>query len=156
AAITPASPGICVGENITLTASGGVSYSWNTGDNSASINVSPIVNTTYDVTITDAKGCTAATSETITVNTQPVAAITPASPTICSGESVTLTASGGLTYLWSGGENTAAISVSPVNTTTYSVTVFNGSNCSATTSVTVTVNTSPIASIVPAVAEICS
>ncbi len=156
ASIAPANPGICVGESVTLTASGGVSYSWNTGDNTAQITVSPASNTTYIVIVIDANGCTAIASETVTVNTQPVAAITPASPAICAGESVTLTASGGTTYLWSGGENTAAISVSPVSNTTYSVTVFNGSNCSADASVSVTVNNAPTANISPATAEICS
>ncbi len=43
---------------------------------------------------------------------------------ICDGESTTLTASGGTTYLWSNGETTASITVSPTETTTYTVTAF--------------------------------
>ncbi|HTO17117.1 MAG TPA: hypothetical protein VLZ83_15205, partial [Edaphocola sp.] len=38
---------------------------------------------------------------------------------ICQGASTTLTATGGSTYLWSTGETTASITVSPEQTTTY-------------------------------------
>ncbi|RUA32251.1 MAG: hypothetical protein DSY76_00670, partial [Bacteroidetes bacterium] len=50
---------------------------------------------------------------------------------------------GSLTYLWSTGETTASISVSPTTTTTYTVIVDNG-NCQATDSVVVTVNPYPV------------
>jgi hypothetical protein len=50
----------------------------------------------------------------------------------------TITASGGTSYLWSTGANTASIQVNPSNTTTYSVTAFRGA-CSATASTTVLV-----------------
>ena len=58
--------------------------------------------------------------------------------TICEGESVTLTASGGGTYSWSTGATTASITVSPSTTTTYSVTVKDG-DCEDSDSVKVTV-----------------
>ncbi len=47
---------------------------------------------------------------------------------ICSGESITLTANGGDSYLWSTGETTASITVSPTETTIYTVTVSNGNS----------------------------
>lgn len=63
----------------------------------------------------------------------------------CSSESVTLTAtadpSGGVSYLWSGGETTQSITVSPSITTTYTVTVTGG--CGKTAQDTVTVNVVP-------------
>lgn len=62
---------------------------------------------------------------------------------ICAGESVTLTASGGLSYSWSSGQNSATISVIPSSTTTYTVTAMQGV-CSATDNVLVTVNTPTI------------
>jgi PKD repeat protein len=42
--------------------------------------------------------------------------------TICSGQSVTLTATGASSYTWSNGQTTASIQVSPTTTTTYIVT----------------------------------
>ena len=60
--------------------------------------------------------------------------------TIASGQSVTLTASGGSSYSWSSGQSTIAISVSVAGT--YSVTGITGS-CSDTATVTVSVAAPP-------------
>ena len=59
----------------TITASGANSYSWNTGDNSASITESPITTTTYTVTGTSL-GCTDTETGTIFVNPLPVVSVT--------------------------------------------------------------------------------
>ena len=61
--------------------------------------------------------------------------------TINEGDSVTLTASGGDTYLWDSGETTASITVNPSATTTYSVKVTKN-GCDATDQIEVKVNTS--------------
>ena len=77
---------------------------------------------------------------TITVKSVPTVSATASSSTICNGSSTTLTASGADTYSWdnSAGTNGSA-SVSPSNTTTYTVTgTTNG--CSNTAQTTVTVN----------------
>jgi gliding motility-associated-like protein len=84
---------------------------------------------------------------TVTVNPLPVADA-GANTAICTGNSTTITATGGGTYSWNGGalSNTpgASQTVSPVGTTTYTVTVtLNG--CTATDQVTVTVNPAPVA-----------
>ncbi|MDT8411443.1 MAG: S8 family serine peptidase [Vicingaceae bacterium] len=61
-------------------------------------------------------------SVTITVNPAPTISITSTADTICAGSSVTLTATGGTSYLWTpGGQTTNAITVSPTSTTTYNV-----------------------------------
>lgn len=62
------------------------------------------------------------------------AAIQPSYPTICAGQSITLTASGGTSYIWNTGAATAAITVSPAINTNYTATVYNGAGCSATVS----------------------
>ncbi|NJN34198.1 MAG: hypothetical protein HC817_08065 [Saprospiraceae bacterium] len=59
---------ICVGSSTTLTATGGTSYSWNNGETTSDITVSPTANTTYTVTVTDANGCTNTTTRTVTVS----------------------------------------------------------------------------------------
>jgi hypothetical protein len=60
--------------------------------------------------------------------------------TICDGQSITLKASGGGTYLWSTSATTDTIVVNPSSSTTYSVTV--DSVCSSTSSVSVSIKTS--------------
>ena len=156
AGITPAVSSICIGANATLTASGGNTYAWSTSANTAAITVSPITTTPYTVTVTDANLCTATASRTVTVNALPIAVINPAVVTICNGASATLTASGGTSYLWSNAANTAAVTVSPITTTVYTVTVTSANSCTATASRTITVNPLPVAVINPAVVAICN
>ncbi|MFN8309596.1 MAG: immunoglobulin domain-containing protein [Chitinophagales bacterium] len=157
AAISPASAAVCAGASTTLTASGATSFNWsNSLGTNASVSVSPTIATTYTVTVTDGNNCSATASRLVTVNALPTAAITPATVTICSGASATLTASGGGTYSWSNsGGNAAAATFSPTGITTYTVTVSNA-NCSATASRLVTVNALPIVTISPASASICA
>jgi len=130
---------ICPSVSTTLTASGGNTYAWSNGANTAAITVTPLASTTYTVTTTDFNGCTASTSRTVVVNPTPNAQITGDNQ-ICINETTVLTASGGTTYLWNNGATTAAISVSPLITTTYNVTVTSNSNCTAVASRTVNVN----------------
>jgi subtilisin-like proprotein convertase family protein len=150
---------ICSGASVTLTAPAAAQYLWSTGATTASITVAPTMNTTYSVTVTNANSCISNTSTTITVNPLPTPNISVTElsgtsnndGTICNGASVTLTAFGGNQFLWSTGANTSSITVSPMATTTYIVTVTNAANCSNTASVTITVNPLPVISI--AVAE---
>ncbi len=153
--ISPAAPTVCSGLSATLTASGGNNYVWSNGDTGPTITVSPSVSTTYMVTVTAANGCTATQSKTVTVSSVAGAMILPASASICSGGTTTLTASGGTGYVWSNGANTASITVSPTSTTTYIVTVTNN-GCSVTLNSTVTVSSTPTASISTPNPLICS
>ena len=137
---------ICNGASTTLTASGGGSYLWSTGETTASVTVIPSATTAYNVTITDDKGCTASISATVVVNDLPISAIS-GDLEICNGASTILIASGGTSYLWSTGATTISITVDPSATTAYSVTVSNGLGCTASTSATIVVNDLPIAAI---------
>ncbi|MEZ4910991.1 MAG: hypothetical protein R2774_09020 [Saprospiraceae bacterium] len=133
---------ICVGASTTLTASGGSSYAWSTGDSGASITVSPSSTTSYTVTVTSDKGCVSTTSVTVIVNPLPNGNIS-GDTEICIGESTTLTASGGSSYAWSTSQTGGSITVSPSSTTSYTVTVTSDKGCVSTTSVTVIVNPLP-------------
>ena len=129
---------ICTGSSTTLTASGGSVYKWSTGATTKSITVSPGATTTYSVTVSE--GSVSDTDEVlVTVNPLPIADA-GTDVTIESGQSTTLTATGGDTYLWSNGATTASITVNPTATTTYEVTV-NKNGCTSKDAVTVTVNT---------------
>ena len=132
---------MCIGNSITLTASGGSVYKWSTGATTKSITVSPNVTTTYSVTVSE--GSVSDTDEVlVTVNPLPIADA-GTDVTIESGQSTTLTATGGDTYLWSNGATTASITVNPTVTTTYEVTV-NKNGCTSKDTVTVTVNTASV------------
>ncbi|QDO94316.1 T9SS type A sorting domain-containing protein [Formosa sediminum] len=134
------------GESITLTASGGSTYSWSNGSTSQSITVSPNQTTTYTVEVSNENGCSDSDAVQVIVNAKKVEVIADAGEdqAICEGETVTLTASGGSTYKWSTGATTQSITVSPSTTTTYSVEVFEGA-VSATDEVTVQVYALPVA-----------
>jgi hypothetical protein len=75
--------------------------------------------------------------------TEPIPVVTVDSPTICSGDSVTLIASGASTYRWSNGAKGKSITVSPAETTTYSVTGKTAGYVSDTAFALVTVNPLP-------------
>ncbi len=129
---------ICSGENIVLNASGGLTYLWDTGDTSSTITVSPTETITYTVTVTDDYGNSDSDNVTVTVNELPNLTVSE-NVIIYEGESTNLIADGADTYLWSTEENSSSINVSPLETTTYSVTGFSGNGCSTTLQVVVTV-----------------
>jgi hypothetical protein len=144
---------VCQNGTTTLTATGGGTYQWSanvTSANGATAVVSPSsAPVVYTVTVTDL-GCSAIASITITTVAAPTATINAPSTTVCKGTSITLTASGGtmppaFPYNWSNSGNTAAITVSPAVTTTFTVTVTNSANCTDTESVTIQVINPPIA-----------
>ncbi|TAL57975.1 MAG: T9SS type A sorting domain-containing protein [Bacteroidetes bacterium] len=59
---------VCVGQNVFISASGGTTYSWNTGVTGANMVAAPNVTTTYSVMVTDAAGCTGIGTITVPVN----------------------------------------------------------------------------------------
>ena len=126
---------ICQGESVTLTASGGISYVWSTGETAESIEVTPNATITYTVTVSGDFGQFEEASVTVTVNSIPLVNAGE-DQTICLGQSATLVATGGVSYLWNTGETTASIEVNPSIETSYSVEVSN-ENCSSIDEVTV-------------------
>lgn len=143
------STNLCYGSDLLLTAVGGGTYLWNTGETGSTISASSAG--AYTVTVTNGYGCSTMSAPVqITVQPEVTATITANGPTTFQqGQSVTLTASGGVTYLWNpNGETTSSITVA--TTGTYSVTAYNANGCSGTSApVTVTVNqvTAPPATI---------
>lgn len=129
---------ICRTECVTLTASGGSQYAWSSGQTTNSIQVCPNVTTTYYVTVTNDKNCSAIDSVTVTVLGVPTISL-KSDTSICINDCINLTASGGTSYLWSTGATTASIQVCPTDTTKYTVNVLNEAGCSGKDSVTVNV-----------------
>jgi len=160
---------ICAGTSVTFAATatnGGSSpsYQWringaNTGTNSPTFTSSTLTNgQVVSCVLTSNAACASpqtATSNGISMTVNPIPSPSVSGGgTICSGASVTLTASGGASYLWSTGATSASISVNPLSTTTYSVTVSSAAGCSAQTATTVTVNQS-ITPTFTAIAPFC-
>ena len=121
------------------------------GNPASSILQNPVVTYnapgSYSVTMTatNASGdSTAIASNFITVSN--ITANTGADQSICTGQTATLTASGGGTYLWSNnlGSNATVTTPALSQATTYTVTVTNG-NCTATDQVTITLLPLPAA-----------
>jgi gliding motility-associated-like protein len=113
---------VCSGSNATLIATGAVSYVWSNGSSTGSITVNPTTTSTYTVTGTSVNGCTSTSTVTINVIQPPNAQIS-GNDSICPGDQVTLTATGGNNYGWSNGSTASSINVSPSSTTTYTVIV---------------------------------
>ena len=125
---------LCAGNSTTLTASGADSYSWSTGDNTASVSISAFG--VYTVTGSTTAGCSGTANVTVLVLQLPVITITGATD-ICAGESTTLTANGGETYLWSDGTTSNTLTVSMAGT--YQVIGYNAAGCSSMASASVSV-----------------
>lgn len=145
--VTAAAPQICAGDTTTLFATGGDTYLWSTGETTDSIRVSPNDSQTYSVRITK-DGCTQSVSILIVVIRLPNAYATAAPPKICKGDSATLSAYNGTSYVWSTGETTQTILVTPSTTTIYTVTVEDALGCSKVAEVKLPVVDKPDATIV--------
>jgi gliding motility-associated-like protein len=131
-AVNPALSDICVGQNVQLTASGALNYTWSpavglSSTTGATVTASPPNNTTYTVVGTDANGCIATATADVNILPNLNATITPAGPFCTSDASVFLTAvdPGGT---WSGpgvnpitGEFTPALAGAGNHTITYTI-----------------------------------
>ncbi len=143
---------ICVGSCINFTdqsSNNPTSWSWTftgaaTGTSTAQNPTNICYNTpgTYAVTLvaTNSNGNGTLTKTSyIVVNPPPVANAGP-DASLCTGQSTTLTGSGGVTYNWQpGNSNSQNFFITPASTTTYTLTVTDANGCTATDMVVITV-----------------
>jgi len=123
----------------TVAASGGATpYTYDAAGTSNSTGVfTGLQGGTYNVTATDANGCSGVVSVSVTDNLPVIilsTSTTPASSASATDGSATVVATGGTgtyTYNWDNGATTSTITVA---TGTYDVTVTDGNGCSATAS----------------------
>ena len=145
----PATPTIsgtasfCTGGSTTLTSSSLTGNVWSPGG--ATTQARTVTSAgDYSVTVTNGSGCSATSATTtVTVNSLPATPTISGTASFCTGGSTTLTSSSLTGNVWSpGGATTQALPVTSGGD--YSVTVTNGSGCSATSATTtVTVNPLP-------------
>lgn len=155
---TPSISGImavCLNQPVSLTANGGSTYAWTgpagfTGNGQVmSMPSASMPNGgTYVVTATDANGCTNTASAQLVVNPLPV--IAAVGSTVCATTNITLSSSGGNTFVWNGPNGYTSNTQFPViaNATTgmagnYSVTVTDVNGCTSTSITNVQVNPIP-------------
>ncbi|MBK9191567.1 MAG: T9SS type A sorting domain-containing protein [Crocinitomicaceae bacterium] len=142
---------ICVGQNVNLTASGGINITWSVlsgdaGSLSCSVcatnNVDPTVTTTYVVSSESLTGCIDYDTVVVVVNAIPTPTIYADGPlSFCIGGDVVLSTDTYNAYLWSTTETSNAITVSTGGV--YTVTITDANGCQNTANTTVTVNGLP-------------
>lgn len=143
---------ICIGDSAQLLATGGASYLWTpsstlTNDTIDNPIAFPTDTTEYIVSAIDINGCT--NSDTVSVIVNPLPSANAGNDiTICSGDTTTLTATGGLTYNWSPTDSLSnpinnTTQAFPIITTEYIVTITDTNGCLQFDSVVVTVNALP-------------
>jgi len=129
---------ICDGDPLTLHGEGTDSYSWDNGVTD-SVTFNPAASAVYTVTGTDLAGCTATASVSITVNQLPLISANVTDISICPGDSVILTGSGGISYSWNKSV-IDSIPFYPSVTDIYTVIGLDTNGCSNMDNITVTVN----------------
>lgn len=136
----------CLGNSITISATGANSYTWNTGISTSSnsiLQINPTVSAVYTLTGADAMGCEDTQIVSVTVDSFTPGITTPTS--ICNGQQIVLNATGGApnTYTWSTGMGFTNITVTPTVTTGYSVVATGTNGCPGFAGTTITVNINP-------------
>ena len=143
ATVTPRNVACFNGGNgeATATVTGGTpgfTYHWGGSQTTDSISVGT---GTYNVTVTDTKGCTATASGSVTVPTSALSVTATGAPALCGALNGSANAhvtggTAGYRYHWNGGATTDTIQ--NLGAGTYSITVTDANGCTAASSTTVT------------------
>ena len=135
---------ICIGNPVTLTGSGALTYTWDNGVNDG-VSFNPNNTATYTVTGTDVYGCVNTDQVVVTVNALPI--VNPGNnQTVCAGTLVMLAATGASTYTWSNGVPNGTPMVAN-NSGVFTVIGVDVNGCIDTAQFTLTVNTAPTIAI---------
>ncbi|MFK7970247.1 MAG: gliding motility-associated C-terminal domain-containing protein [Bacteroidia bacterium] len=144
---------ICYGDTIMLQGSGGSTYSWSPAVGLSNPGIAnpmafPQTTTTYSLTVTDSLGCVDTDDITITIRPAPPISIA-GDVEICQNDTATLTASGGVSYVWIADDPTitdptaVSIRVSPSDTSLYVLEGVGQNGCTASDSLWLIVNPLP-------------
>lgn len=134
------SPSICAGKTVIFTGGGATTYTWTNGITNG---VAYAPSGTGDFTVTGTNACGNNTAvASVTVQALPTVSASASSPSICSGNTVVITATGGTGYTISPnvGLNTP---FSPLATNNYTVTGAGANTCTNTSVVNVLVINTP-------------
>lgn len=146
-------PTICVGATMNLlnTSVGASSYTWTMtgGTPATSTATNPTVSYAstgiYSITLLGVNGnVTSSITKTVSVINGPT--ITVNTPSVCAGQTATLTASGATGYTWTAGPTAPSMTANPLTTTVYTVTGSNGT-CSSVKTATIVITTGPVINV---------
>lgn len=156
--VTSSVPYLCLNDTAALSVSlePGESISWNTGENTSSISVSPLDTTNYTATVTNAFGCQTSTSYSVNVLPIPQVGIICSDTALCYGQSVTLTAVGNADiYHWSTGEVAQSITISNVTEDDFVLTGYTSALCHRSDTVHVSIRPLPTGTIIGPTETVC-
>jgi hypothetical protein len=134
---------ICLGECVTITATGASNYTFdNVSNASNSIQVCPTVNTTYVVKGTGFDGCTSDTKSINIIVNQPIS-VSVSTPYLCPGQSAVVNAAGANTYAISPTGFSTVINpfvITPSSSQTFNITGTDNAGCVTSKSIDLTVD----------------
>lgn len=132
---------VCSGLPATLTASGANSYTWFPGSlTGPTIQVNPLVNTTYTVSASYSNACSQSATFTQSVVLNPTVTANPSGTIACNGNSISLFGSGAISYTWWPGILTGSvIVVSPSSSIVYTITGSTPFGCNASNTIAINI-----------------
>ncbi len=143
---------ICIGGTIELFATGGGTYEWSPATALSNTSIAnPVSSATsdivYTVKVTAANACTAEDTVKIGVRDYPQFAASPPQ-SVCAGDSITLNATGGDTYLWAPAvllpdPSSSSVTFLPQASEIYTVSITDNV-CQHDTTINVTLNVNPL------------
>lgn len=136
---------VCASNQVSLAVAGGQSYTWTSPGNPPSVNaftfgvgnanpiVYPPVNSVYTVAATDGT-CVNTTTVAVATNPNPTLIVSPSSTSLCAGQTVSLSVTGGNNYTWTSTSSSNTITTSsftdaPGQSSAYYVTGDNSFGC---------------------------
>lgn len=148
------SKSICIGDSISLIATGATSYTWSNGVTTNSVILKPASTTSYTLSATAGSCGFVQKTFTISVNQLPSIVANATQTFVCKGSSIKLYGSGGQSYIWSNGISNNVL-FTPTVTNTYSVIGTNFNGCKNTAAVTISVVPIPTISAISSSTFMC-
>jgi hypothetical protein len=123
----------CADEQITICpqiygSKGKLSYLWQDGSQSPCITLKPNSDQIIRLHVVDSAGDQEKAHTIVKVYEKPLASAGP-DVDVLEGQAITLTASGGVKYIWSNGMEGSSIQIAPNNSSNFTVTVINENGC---------------------------
>ena len=137
---------ICIGAQATLTGSSSAPFIWNNGVSNG-VAFTPASTATYTLTSTDANNCQNTDQVVVTVNPLPNIQA-GADQLICDEHPIALTATGGVSYVWAGGQINGQLFQPALGNNAYAVVGTDANGCINKDTVYIRVLAIPVADFI--------